>query len=523
LSCKDLPHTYTQGLSSFLLLLLIILPGLGSTACDNPENPKPTTYTINFDTNGGSEVAPITRNEGTAIAKPTDPTRDGYVFTGWFSTETGGTEYEWPHTLTVSITMYGQWQDVPNLNAESGNRQIVLTWINPADEDFDHVEITITPPVGNGEIIAPDRGVQSLTVTDLINKTEYTFTLVLVNTEGNKSDGTTKTATPLDPVVVIAEYLAAASGGNSADNPVPLEAAFNLTTYWQKVLSAIQTEGKYVSLDLTACAMANMTDTTGEFDPGAANTGENLIVSLVLPDAATKIVYSSPGAFRYFTSLKTVKGSAVTTISYYAFSGCAALTTADFPLVTSISNGAFSGCAALTTANFPLVTSIGDRAFSDCAALTTADFPLVTSLGDRAFSGCAALTTADFPLVTSLGNDAFSGCAALTTADFPLVETIGDRAFERCTALITANFPQGTSIGGDVFLDTGDKALVITLPQNAPTVPILSSSTSDVVYAKTVTIKTPAGSTGYDAAWESLFEAGFGAQASITLSFADLK
>ncbi|SKA84172.1 Listeria/Bacterioides repeat-containing protein [Gemmiger formicilis] len=44
---------------------------------------KVNQYTITFDTNGGSEITPITQDYGTAITAPASPTREGYTFIGW--------------------------------------------------------------------------------------------------------------------------------------------------------------------------------------------------------------------------------------------------------------------------------------------------------------------------------------------------------------------------------------------------------------------------------------------------------
>ena len=60
-------------------------------------------YTISFDTNGGSEIAPITQDYGTKITAPDNPTRKGYTFKGW--------DREIPETMPAeNITVKAQWE-----------------------------------------------------------------------------------------------------------------------------------------------------------------------------------------------------------------------------------------------------------------------------------------------------------------------------------------------------------------------------------------------------------------------------
>ena len=64
---------------------------------------KINQYTIAFDTNGGSEIAPITQDYGTEITAPADPTRKGYTFKGW--------DKEIPETMPAgNITVKAQWE-----------------------------------------------------------------------------------------------------------------------------------------------------------------------------------------------------------------------------------------------------------------------------------------------------------------------------------------------------------------------------------------------------------------------------
>ena len=69
------------------------------------------TYTITFDTAGGSEIAPITQEYGTVITAPEAPTREGYTFIGW--------DKEIPETMPAeNITLKARWKDTEKPTGE---------------------------------------------------------------------------------------------------------------------------------------------------------------------------------------------------------------------------------------------------------------------------------------------------------------------------------------------------------------------------------------------------------------------
>lgn len=68
-------------------------------------------YTITFDTAGGSEITPITQDYETAITAPADPTREGYTFIGW--------DREIPTTMPAeNITLKAKWKDIEKPTGE---------------------------------------------------------------------------------------------------------------------------------------------------------------------------------------------------------------------------------------------------------------------------------------------------------------------------------------------------------------------------------------------------------------------
>ena len=93
-------------------------------------------YTITFDSNGGTAVAPITQDYGTAIIAPVAPTRAGYAFVGW--------DKEIPATMPAeNMTLTAQWR----LIARMPDRELVIYYksvgkLNTITEDPSLVEYT---------------------------------------------------------------------------------------------------------------------------------------------------------------------------------------------------------------------------------------------------------------------------------------------------------------------------------------------------------------------------------------------
>jgi uncharacterized repeat protein (TIGR02543 family) len=102
------------------------------------------TFTITFDSQGGTDVTAITADGGTEVTEPADPAKTNYTFTGWYSAATGGTLYPWPHTITEDITMYAQWQE----NNVPPPDQYTITFNSQGGSDVAPVEAASGTNVG---------------------------------------------------------------------------------------------------------------------------------------------------------------------------------------------------------------------------------------------------------------------------------------------------------------------------------------------------------------------------------------
>ena len=70
---------------------------------------KSQAHRVKFDTQGGSSVDNLTPASGSTIAKPADPTREGYTFAGWFIDTACTKAYDFSAAVTADMTLYAKW------------------------------------------------------------------------------------------------------------------------------------------------------------------------------------------------------------------------------------------------------------------------------------------------------------------------------------------------------------------------------------------------------------------------------
>jgi hypothetical protein len=216
---------------------------------------------------------------------------------------------------------------------------------------------------------------------------------------------------------------------------------------WQKLLTVIETAGKEVILDLSACTMIGTT-----FNPvSSVATGKDKIVSITLPNAATGITagaFNLP-TFANFTSLQSVSGANITSVSNYAFQNLTSLKNVNFPKLTSIVAAAFLGCTSLELTSLPAgITSIGDSAFEGCTNLALTELPAgITTIGVQSFFNCTNLALTSLPAgLTSIGGQAFRGCTSLTQVTILATTppTLGTYVFFNTHADLVIRVPTGS-------------------------------------------------------------------------------
>ena len=406
--------------------------------------PVPNSYTIIFDSRGGSEVPGLRIKEGQAFVMPNNPTLKDYNFDGWYLDTACTIPFTTDYKITKNITVYAKWVAVDSTTY------------------FIRTGSTITGITDAGKlastIVLPEslNGVKITALGDNLfdgntNLKSISFPAGSSYTTIGKE--TFKGCKALSEVKFINGITTMGEGAfMNCTSLVSVNLPTELTTISKNLFKGC-TSLKYANLQYVKV------DAIGE---GAYSGCKNLL-----------------GPIKIYSDIKSVGAEAfygcgqvsnfviedgVESIGDKAFYNCSKITTANVPdTVTALGTHVFYNCASITSAYLGSgVTSIPKYTFYNAVKLdkiTIAEDAEITSIGESAFQQCDELENFDIPSgVTSIGKSAFSGCKDITTFVLPLgVTKIEAQTFMSAIKLTTVTLHKDlTEIGTASFMNCGE-------------------------------------------------------------------
>ena len=391
--------TKKQIIIVFAILTMAIILSCAFVACDKtdtPDAPK-KEFTITFDTQGGSEVKPITIAEGATITLPRNPTKEGYVFAGWYLSNALVEEFNITKTITGDITLYAKWIE---------------------DNGSEGLEYSLNSD-GNGYTVT---GIGTCTDKELIIPSEYKAKPV--TSIGNKAfdgcTGLTSITIPNSVTSIGEKAFSGCTGLTSVTIPDSVTSIGSSAFYGCTGLAKITGSSTVASTVAKQCGSKSfeVVITSGESIGSYAFYGCSGLTSVTI-------------------------GNSVTSVGYEAFSRCTGLTSITIPdSVTIIDSSAFYNCTGLTSVTIGnSVTSIGDDAFYGCKGLTSVTIPdSVTSIAEGAFSGCSSIESIIIPFV-----GAKAGVTSSDTYQYPFGYIFGTSRYDGGVATTQYYYGNSTS------------------------------------------------------------------------------
>ncbi len=108
-------------------------------------------YTVKFETNGGSTVKSVTVNKNAVVTEPTAPTKDGYIFEGWYTDKDLTTVYDFTAKVTKSFTLYAKWTEIEkDPETEEPDTSMVFTDVKATDWFYANVQYVVENKLMNG-------------------------------------------------------------------------------------------------------------------------------------------------------------------------------------------------------------------------------------------------------------------------------------------------------------------------------------------------------------------------------------
>lgn len=146
----------------FLAAVVAATAAIGLSACGGDDEPKDDTpveepsgdsqgsqnggtteeksFTVTFNSKDGSSVSNATVKENGKVTKPSDPTKEGFVFGGWYTDEACTSAFDFNTAITGNITLYAKWTE----------ETYTPDGFDPAPEGYEYVNYDFFPGVHGG-------------------------------------------------------------------------------------------------------------------------------------------------------------------------------------------------------------------------------------------------------------------------------------------------------------------------------------------------------------------------------------
>ena len=354
-----------------------------------------SSYTITFQQDGEPvESRQCPEGAPLGVVLPTPPTREGYVFEGWW-TAADGEQATGETVVTNDVTYYAKWRGTATVDGYTYTYSVLN---GQAEIGSSNHWTTAVSPKPTGHVTVPS----SLGGFPVVGIGKYAF-VYCYNLEG---------VTIPSGVTSIGER-----AFYDCSNLTSLTIPEGVTAIGECTFShCSKLEGVTIPESVTAI---------GQYAFDGCSKLKSVHISDLTAWCQIKFGYhANPLREAHELYLngervtKLILPVGLKAVGTEAFAGCSGLTEVTIPDgITIIGNRAFSGCSGLTEVTLPNgVTSIGNSAFSGCSGLTEVTLPNgVTTIGDSAFSGCRGLTEVEIPHgVKIIDVGVFAGCSGLT-------------------------------------------------------------------------------------------------------------
>lgn len=335
------------------------------------EPEQPQEYTVIFEVDHGTPIAPITTSR---IDEEPQTTRDGYTFAGWYKDGGFVKKAVFPYEVTEDQTLYAKWEKnkyTVRFDTDGGTyvSDMIVSVIDRSPEttkDGYEFEGWYTDKTFSNKISFPYEVTEDLTLYAKWTQSGSEKIVFSVDANG---------------------VLTGVSGLSGSDITVEIPSEVNGIT--------VTEIGKDVFKD-------------------NKNVGR-----LIIPDSVTKLGYRMCSGCTALSEVRLPAG--LTVIPDEAFDGCSSLRTVNFPdTLKEIRSDAFCGTDLTEFIAPDSLTDVWAYAFKDCGALSAVELKNVRSVGDGAFESCTALRSIRLSdKMTKLSDHIFDGCSSLADIDMP--------------------------------------------------------------------------------------------------------